>query len=331
MPPEFAIERLLAHHGYRLLGGADEAGVGALAGPVCAAIVVMPVDLHLPDVNDSKQLSPKMRESLFSIITSNARDYQVAMVSPAEIDAVNIYQATNLAVERAFWGLHILPELLLTDGRIKPQLTCNMLSLIKGDTRSHTIACASILAKVSRDRLMVQMDECYPGYNFASHKGYATKEHLKYIDQLGPSPIHRLCYSPVGKSYRNAISTEGDYGEDLACLYLLDKGYFILARNYIKGKGEIDIIARDGATLVFVEVKTTCGGDTGDVAKRVDSAKLARIVVTAKNYLRENFSRTPQCRFDLMLVDLKMVKDDLFSETKPQVEHYPGELRLNGF
>jgi ribonuclease HII len=331
MSPEFAIERLLAHHGYRLLAGADEAGVGALAGPVCAAVVVMPVDLRLPDVNDSKQLSPKMRESLFSLVITNARDYQVAMVSPAEIDAVNIYQATNLAVERAFWGLHIMPELLLTDGRIKPRLTCNMLPLIKGDARSHTIACASILAKVSRDHLMAQMDERYPGYNFAGHKGYATKEHLKYIDQLGPSPIHRLCYSPVGRSYQNAISAEGNYGEDLACLHLLDKGYFILARNYTRGKGEIDIIARDGATLVFVEVKTSYGGDKGDVAKRVGSAKTERIVLAAKNYLRENFSRPPLCRFDLMLVDLKKVKDDLFSEEKPYVEHFPGELRLNGF
>jgi len=330
MSSTFPIEELLTYHGYTILAGTDEAGVGALAGPVSAAVVVMPTKLRIEGLADSKRLSPQMRESLFSIITEKALEWQVAMVGAGEIDAVNIYQATMLAVERAYLGLRSPPQLLLTDGRIKPQIACNWLSLTGGDARSHTIASASILAKVSRDRLMMEMDRRFPGYDFASHKGYATKKHLERINQLGPSPIHRRSYAPVGKSYQSSAQALGHKGEDLACMYLLNMGYFVLARNYTRGGGEIDIIARDGATLIFAEVKTTRGAEKGEVAARADSVKRERMVLAVEEYLRENFSRPPECRFDLILVDLKPEKDGLFEEEGPSVTHYPGELRIEG-
>jgi len=330
MSSNFPIEQLFRRHGYSIFAGADEAGVGALAGPVCAAIVVLKSDETIEGVDDSKRLSPQVRESLFSTITQRALDWQIAMVDSAEIDAVNIYNATNLAVERAYLGLRQVPPLLLTDGRIKPQIGGNVVSIVGGDRLSHSIASASILAKVSRDRLMAEMDLRFPGYNFAEHKGYATPHHLELIDRLGPSPIHRLSYSPVGKSYHHQAQSLGHKGEDLACLYLLEKGYFVLARNYKKGGGEIDIIARQGAIIIFAEVKTTETSEVGETAARADIKKNERMALSAEEYVRRNFSRSPECRFDLIVVNLNPQKEGIFDQNKPQVKHFPGEIRLYG-
>lgn len=202
--PEKAAERLarllqrerdLWEGGLCRIAGVDEAGVGPLAGPVVAAAVIFPVGLGLEGVNDSKQLTPARRRALAEAIRQAAASYCVARVDPEEIDRLNIYQAGLLAMRRAVEGLVPPPEHLLVDGRSIPGLELPQERWIKGDTRCHAIAAASILAKTERDDMMVGFDAEYPGYDFASHKGYATRSHRDALRRLGPSPIHRRSFT----------------------------------------------------------------------------------------------------------------------------------------
>lgn len=178
--------------GIRLLGGVDEAGRGPLAGPVyAAAVILMPG--HVPEgLDDSKKLSEKKRELLYDRITTSAAAWCVASASVEEIEEVNILQATYLAMQRAVKGLSLSPELVLVDGnRLPPGLSVPARTIVKGDALSASVAAASILAKVSRDRLMMELDRRYPEYAFAKHKGYGTALHMDRIRTYGPSPVHR--------------------------------------------------------------------------------------------------------------------------------------------
>ena len=179
-----------------LLCGVDEAGRGPLAGPVCAAAVILPPELEIKGLNDSKKLSAKKREALFPAICEQAIDYAVATASVEEIEQYNILQATFLAMQRAISGLKNAPEMILIDGdRLPPGLPCQAKSVIKGDSLSASIAAASVLAKVSRDRLMCEeMDRQYPQYGFAIHKGYGTAAHYEALSKYGPSPCHRMSF-----------------------------------------------------------------------------------------------------------------------------------------
>ncbi len=186
------------------MAGVDEAGRGPLAGPVVAAAVVFPPPfLHDPPIslrglNDSKQLSPAKREEFFAALQSlPGIEIGVSVLEPAEIDRLNILRATHAAMARALSALPALPELALVDGLPVPGLPCPSENLIQGDARSFSIAAASIVAKVTRDQLMRELDEQYPLYGFARHKGYGTREHLAAIDQYGPCPAHRLSFAPV--------------------------------------------------------------------------------------------------------------------------------------
>lgn len=184
--------------GLRLVAGTDEAGAGPLAGPVYAGAVILPPGLELPYLNDSKQVTPKRREVLFEQIKEQAVAWAVACVEPEEIDELDILNARILAMQRAIDQLEPAPEFVLIDGNRDHGSRCAVTAphktVIKGDSRSANIAAASILAKVSRDRVMDEMDASYPGYGFAKHKGYPTKAHYDALDQLGPSPIHRQSF-----------------------------------------------------------------------------------------------------------------------------------------
>ena len=174
--------------------GVDEAGRGPLAGPVFAAAVILPRGLAIEGLNDSKKLTEKRREQLFDEIISNAVAYGVASASELEIDEHNILQATFLAMRRAAEALAVRPGFALIDGNAAPGLSCPSRCIVGGDGKSASIAAASVLAKVSRDRYMQKLDEQYPQYHFAKHKGYPTREHYAALLKYGPAPVHRMSF-----------------------------------------------------------------------------------------------------------------------------------------
>lgn len=179
---------------YTIICGVDEAGRGPLAGDVYAAAVILDNDIYIEGLNDSKKLSEKKRELLYDEIISKAKAYCVATASVAEIEEFNILQATFMAMRRAVEGLGITPDMALIDGNREPGLNCPMQTVVKGDGLSASIAAASILAKVSRDRYMAEIAEKYPQYCFEKHKGYGTKLHNEMILKYGPSPVHRMSF-----------------------------------------------------------------------------------------------------------------------------------------
>ena len=190
----YEYEHQLKEKGYQLICGIDEAGRGPLAGPVFAAAVILPEGLEDLGINDSKKLSEKKRDLLFEQIKEKAVDYSIASASEKEIDEINILNATFLAMKRAVEGLSVKPEIALVDGNRKPGTGIEELTIVKGDAKSISIAAASILAKVSRDRYLTELDRQYPQYQFAKHKGYPTKLHYEMIKQYGVSPVHRLSF-----------------------------------------------------------------------------------------------------------------------------------------
>lgn len=219
LPPETETERLLRlqryerearQKGYKMIAGVDEAGRGCLAGPVVAAAVILPPDWSTADINDSKQLSASKRDSLFDIIQQHALNTAVGIVAENVIDEVNILQATYRAMEQAVTSLSIAPDYLLLDAVTLAHLPLPQKGMPKGDQLSISIAAASIIAKVTRDRLMVDYDRLYPKYGFANHKGYGTKQHLEAIATHGPCPIHRKTFRGVKEHLAVDISAECD-------------------------------------------------------------------------------------------------------------------------
>ena len=180
--------------GRKLICGVDEAGRGPLAGPVCAAAVIMPSGLMIEGVNDSKKLTPKKRETLYQIIIEKCIDYSVSLVCSEKIDEINILNATHLAMKNAVDSLKQKPDIVLVDGNSLPKWDVDSVSIVKGDALSHSIACASILAKVSRDKFMIEQAEKYPSYGFERHKGYGTKAHIEALKKYGPCEIHRKTF-----------------------------------------------------------------------------------------------------------------------------------------
>lgn len=180
--------------GYKSVCGVDEAGRGPLAGPVCAAAVILPEGVIIDGVNDSKKLSEKKRESLFDVIREQALSYSIAYATVDEIEEINILNATMLAMCRAINGLDIKADYAMIDGNKIPPIDIDAECIVKGDAKSMSIACASILAKVSRDRLLYKYAEEYPMYGFDKHKGYGTKVHREAILKYGPCPYHRKSF-----------------------------------------------------------------------------------------------------------------------------------------
>lgn len=190
-------ERALWGAGFALVAGVDEVGMGPLAGPVVAAAVVLPVDVSIDGVTDSKKVPKAKREGLAELIRASALGVGIGMVEVDEIDAINIYQAGLLAMRRAVEALPVVPNHLLIDSRRIPECTIQQTCVDDGDATVYSIAAASIVAKVHRDRLMCDLDDRYPGYGFAAHAGYATAAHLTALRSLGPSPVHRKSFAPV--------------------------------------------------------------------------------------------------------------------------------------
>ncbi|MBQ7416427.1 MAG: ribonuclease HII [Oscillospiraceae bacterium] len=181
-------------NGIKIICGVDEAGRGPLAGPVCAAAVILPPYADIPGLNDSKKLTDKRRRELYPVILEQAVAYGIGFASHEEIDEINILQATYLAMERAIAQLSVKPELALIDGNRAKDFGVPVQTVVKGDSLSASIAAASILAKVTRDDLMLRAAEEYPAYKFDVHKGYGTKAHYEALTEYGPSPIHRMTF-----------------------------------------------------------------------------------------------------------------------------------------
>ena len=194
MPDLWTLEDEIYAEGYGLLCGVDEAGRGPLAGPVCAAAVILPRGFVIDGLNDSKKLSEKKREELFATICEAVVSYGVAFASVEEIEALNILNATYLAMNRAIGQLSPQPDLALIDGNRNAGISVNSRCVVKGDARCADIAAASILAKVTRDRLMLSLAEEYPQYRFEQHKGYGTALHYEALRKYGPSPVHRMSF-----------------------------------------------------------------------------------------------------------------------------------------
>lgn len=195
------IEQSCFDSGLQLICGVDEAGRGPLAGPVCAAAVILPAGIDIPGLNDSKKLSDKRRRELFPLIKECAVAYGIGFADHTEIDEINILQATFLAMERAIKALNIKPDLALIDGNREKDFGIPVKTVIHGDSLSASIAAASILAKVTRDDWMLEMAEKYPQYGFEVHKGYGTKAHYEALKNYGPCPIHRMTF--LKKLYGN--------------------------------------------------------------------------------------------------------------------------------
>ena len=197
-------ERELWSEGFSLIAGVDEAGRGPLAGPVVAAAVILPKGSFLSGLDDSKKLSPQKREEIFSGIWREAGAVGVGVVSEVTIDRINILQATYLAMRQAVSELKVSPDYLLVDGMTVPGLDTPQLAIVSGDSLSISVAAASIVAKVTRDRIMAEKDKRFPQYGFAKHKGYGTKGHLRALGEYGVSPLHRRSFRPVKERLKKA-------------------------------------------------------------------------------------------------------------------------------
>ena len=297
--------------GYSLLCGVDEAGRGPLAGDVYAAAVILPPDACLPGLDDSKKLTEKKREQLYDEIIRQAVAYCVASASAEEIDRLNILQATFLAMQRAVEGLAVKPDYILIDGnRTPPSLNVPCGCLVKGDATSASIAAASVLAKVSRDRAMQATAPLYPEYGFEKHKGYPTKEHYAAILEYGVSPIHRKTFlKKMLNAEKPNAHLRGVIGENAAKEEYLSRGFHLAAKNYHSPYGEIDLVLRDEKTLVFCEVKARAQDSLVSPAEAVNLSKQRKIIKTALHYIsafgmRDEAGNELQPRFDVAEVTL---------------------------
>lgn len=190
-------EHKTQHFGYQYIAGIDEAGRGPLAGPVVSAAVILPACFNCPGVTDSKKLSEKKRDALFPVINAQALAVGIGMADHQEIDRINILQASLLSMKRAVQNLTLVPDYLLIDGKFTIDMDLPQEAIVKGDSKSISIAAASIVAKVTRDRFMADLHTRYPQYNFIQHKGYPTKAHKQAIIEYGPCPVHRKTFNGV--------------------------------------------------------------------------------------------------------------------------------------
>ena len=312
--PTWAEELRLLQDGYRLIAGVDEVGRGPLAGPVVAAAVILDPESQVPwyeELRDSKALSPAQREGLSPLITEAAISVGIGKSEAKEIDALGIVRATRNAMARAVGSMAIQPDHLLMDAVPLPESGLPFRALIKGDALCRSIAAASVVAKVARDRRMFQEDAAYPGYGFARHKGYATREHLEQLGRLGPCPLHRRSFAPVraliqpqphaGPSMRQS---RGRAAEQASVHYLEARGYRVIERNFHCAWGEIDIVARRGEDLAFIEVKARQRDTLGSAFESVTPRKQQRLIASAQEYLQRHDLEQHTWRIDVIAVRL---------------------------
>jgi len=283
-------EKIAYQEGYQFIAGIDEAGRGPLAGPVVAAAVILPHDYLNPEIKDSKKLSAFKREELYETINKEAVAIGMRIVDAEVIDHYNILYATLQAMREAVLELSTMPDFLLIDGNHRVPITTPQKTIVKGDSLSISIAAASIMAKVNRDRIMEMYHRQFPQYNFQQNKGYGTKEHLDAIRKFGICKIHRksfhvkICIKQISNSiYKMKDSSKiktGKEGEKIAAAYLKKNGYRIIETNFRCAIGEIDIIAREKDELVFLEVKTRRSEDLGFPEQAVGIKKQEKNVST---------------------------------------------------
>ena len=320
-----AYEQAAKNSGFSVVCGVDEAGRGPLCGPVCAAAVILPDGCVIEGLNDSKKLSEKKREQLFDVVKETAVSYGVGMATAKEIDEINILQATFLAMRRAVAQLCPQPDLALIDGNQKPGLPCAEETIVKGDAKCMSVAAASILAKVTRDRYMRELDKRYPQYCFAQHKGYGTKLHYEKLAEYGLCEEHRRTFLKKILGEPNEKKETGDRGEDVCARYYEKHGYTVIARNFHSRYGEIDVIAESDTQLVFIEVKTRAEGQATLPCEAVDQKKMRRLTQTAQMFLTQ-YDKERQMQFDVFEVltrDGRPVKcrrlENAFDESCPDM------------
>ncbi|MBC8323269.1 MAG: ribonuclease HII [Candidatus Marinimicrobia bacterium] len=302
-----------------IIAGVDEAGRGPLAGPVTAAAVILPENHSIKGLTDSKKLSAKQREQLFDEINKNAMSVGVGIVDVKEIDKINILQATYKAMYKALGALNPKPDKALVDGFALPNQIIPNEGIIKGDDKVDCIRAASIIAKVTRDRIMEQYDIIFPEYGFAKHKGYGTKLHLEKLREHKASLIHRKSFKPVSENLPTITWLQknrkiGQWGEQLAAMEYYKNGYKIHALNHHSAPyGEIDIIAEKDDEIVFAEVKTAAGKTFGGIENQVDEVKLQRLSNAIDKYIMD-FEIEKDIRLDVYAIRL--------GKNGPKLKHF---------
>ena len=277
-----------------IIAGVDEAGRGPLAGPVVAAAVILSDDKEIEGLNDSKKLSAKKRELLFDEINENAYSIGVGIVNEKEIDKTNILAGTHKAMQMALGGLNRKPDLALIDGYKLPNQIIPNKGIIKGDTKVESIMAASIIAKVTRDTIMLEYDKIFPEYGFAKHKGYGTKRHFEALSKFKATPIHRKSFKPVSSNLPTITWLQnnkrvGKVGEQLAACKLMEDGHTIIAMNEnCAPYGEIDIISEKDDLLIFTEVKTFAKEQIATPELKIDIPKLKKLENAINYYIGVN-------------------------------------------
>ena len=309
--PDFDLERSLHRQGYEYVAGLDEVGRGCLAGPAAAGAVILPQSPSrelFALARDSKQLSAAQREEAYEAITRSALSYAVGWVTPAEIDGIGIAGSVRRAMRRALAKLNPPASYLLIDAVPLPSSSLPQKSIIRGDSKSLSIAAASIVAKVERDRYMVSLAKRYQSYGFETHKGYGTRRHLEAIAELGPCHAHRMSFAPVKrKAHRIQLQSPGTIGrwaESFAAAALEERGMSIVGRNFRTRFGEVDLIASDGETLCFVEVRARRSSAFGAPSETVTASKARRIIAASQEYLQQDGARWQDWRIDVAAVEL---------------------------
>jgi len=303
-----------------IIAGVDEAGRGPLAGPVVASAVILPNNHTIEGLRDSKKLTPKKRSLLFDLIQEQAISIGVGIVDSKEIDKINILQATFKAMKIALGHLKQKPSKALIDGFPLPNQVIPNEGIVRGDDLVDVIKAASIIAKVTRDRMMEEYAIIFPEYGFEKHKGYGTKQHIEALDKYKSTPIHRKSFSPVKKSmptmiWLNEKSKVGWLGEKMAALYLKNKGYSILEMNRnCPPHGEIDIIAQLNNCIHFIEVKSGLKDSENHLMEKFTSVKLNRLYNAIQFYQKE------QKIVNDVQLDAMTVK---FQKGGPKIKYFP--------
>ncbi len=302
----YEFDKAVCGEGFPVVCGLDEAGRGPLAGRVYAAACVLPAGFEPEFLNDSKKLTAKRREVLYDEITANALDWAVAFSDEKEIDAMNILEASLLAMRRAAAQLSVIPDIYLVDGNRHPKIAGVCRMVVQGDGKSASVAAASILAKVSRDRYMTAMAEKYPGYGFEQHFGYPVKAHYDAIAELGSCELHRRTFlknleekHPAASKGAKGATVRGALGEDAAAVFLEHSGFRILSRNFKVTEGELDIVAERNALVHIVEVKQRAADSIERPAAFVTPAKQNRLKTAAMRWLSQSGCKMPFC-FDIV-------------------------------
>ena len=309
--PDFELESALQESGFRYVAGLDEVGRGCLAGPVAAGAVIFspnPADELFDLVRDSKRLNATRRENAYDIIAQLSLSYAVGWTSAAEIDRIGIAPSVRRAMRRALAKLDPQATHLLIDAIPLPSSGLPQKSIIRGDSKSLSIAAASIVAKVERDRYMASLAEGYASYGFESHKGYGTRRHLEAIAELGPCHAHRMSFAPMKRDARRlrplSSAAIGRWAESFAAAALEERGAKVVDRNFRTRFGEVDLIAADEDSLRFVEVRARKPSRFGAPAETISQAKARRVIAASEEYLQRAEKRWSDWRIDVAAVEL---------------------------